>query len=418
MDRWYLCIDLKCFYASVECVERGLDPFKTNLVVADPSRGNGAICLAISPRMKELGIHNRCRIFEIPKGVNYITALPRMKHYIKTSADIYSIYLKYISPDDILVYSIDECFMDVTSYLDLYKKDVKELAKMIIDDVYKTTGICATAGIGPNLFLTKVALDVVAKHAPDFIGYLDLETFKKTIWYHEPITDIWNIGPGIAKRLTKYHAYNLHDVTLIDEKILYKEFGVNAEFLIDHANGIEPVTIEEIHNYKSKSHSVSNSQILFEDYKYEDALLVMKEMIDLNVLDLVDKGLVTNQIYVGVGYSKEGWKMAGGSMKLPGYTNSYKKLKEYCLSIFVNSVDKTKLIRRISIGFGNVISEEYSSIDLFTNVEEEAGEHRLQEAILSIKKKYGKNSVLKGMDLEEKATTRARNKLVGGHNGE
>ena len=289
MNKVYLCIDLKSFYASVECVERGLDPFTTNLVVADPSRGNGAICLAVSPHLKSIGVKNRCRIFEIPKEIEYITALPRMKKYIEYSADIYSVYLKYISPDDILVYSIDECFIDATSYLKLYNLSARELAKMMIDDVIKTTGICATAGIGSNLFLAKVALDIRAKHAEDFIGYLDIEEFKKYIWLHEPITDIWNIGRGIAKRLEKYGAFNLYDVTQIPEEKLYKEFGVNAEFLIDHAHGIEPCTIEEIHNYKSKNHSLFNNQILFEDYNYNDALLVMKEMVEINVLDLVDK---------------------------------------------------------------------------------------------------------------------------------
>lgn len=418
MNRVYLCIDLKSFYASVECVERGLDPFTTDLVVADPSRGNGAICLAVSPSLKQKGVKNRCRIFEIPKDIDYITALPRMKKYIEYSADIYSVYLKYISPDDILVYSIDECFMDVTSYLKLYNLTARQLARMIIDDVIKTTGICATAGIGTNLFLSKVALDIMAKHAEDFIGYLDVEEFKKTIWYHEPITDIWNIGRGIAKRLEKYGAFNLFDVTQIPEEKLYKEFGVNAEFLIDHAHGIEPCTIEEIHNYKSKNHSLFNNQILFEDYNYDDAYLVMKEMIEVNVLDLVDKGLVTNHISIGIGYSKDVIKPTGGSRKLSIYTNSYKILNEYVLELFKQTTNKEFPIRRMSIAFGNVIGEEFASLTLFTDLEEEEKERNIQKAILSIKKKYGKNSIVKGMDLQEKATTRKRNKLVGGHNGE
>lgn len=418
MNKTYVCIDLKSFYASVECVERGLDPFTTNLVVADPSRGNGAICLAISPYMKSLGVRNRCRIFEIPKGMEYITALPRMKKYIEYSADIYSIYLKYISPEDILVYSIDECFIDMTSYLKLYNLTAKELTKMMIDDVIKTTGICATAGIGTNMFLAKVALDITAKHSPDFMGYLDEELFKKEIWHHQPITDIWNIGHGIAKRLAKYGAFDLYDVTQLDEKVLYKEFGVNAEFLIDHAHGIEPCTIEEVHNYKSKNHSLFNSQILFEDYNYNDALLVMKEMVELNVLELVDKGLVTNAIWISVGYSKDIIKPTGGSMKLDIYTNSYKLLNEYVLSLFKRTTNKEFPIRRIGISFNNVISEEFSTLTLFTDVEEEKKEHEIQKTILSIKKKYGKNSIIKGMDLQPKATTMKRNKLVGGHNGE
>ncbi len=418
MDRLYLCIDLKCFYASVECVSRGLDPFKANLVVADISRGNGALCLAISPHMKELGIHNRCRIFEIPSDVSYVAAKPRMKEYIKVSAIIYQVYLKYIAKEDILVYSIDECFMDVTQYIKLYNMDVFTLAKTIINDVYKTTGICATAGIGTNLFLCKVALDVVAKHVSDHIGYLDEDKFKKEMWFYEPLTDIWNIGPGITKRLLKYGITNLYGITKIDPSILYKEFGVNAEFLIDHANGYEPCTIEEIHNYKSSSHQVSNTQILFEDYKYSDALIVMKEMIELNVLQLVDQELVTNHISIQIRYSKDIHKPTMASRKLSEYTNSYKKLNEYVLNLFNESVDQDYPIRGLGIGFGNVIPEIYATTNLFTNDLDEQKEKSIQKTILSIKSKYGKNSLIKGMDLQDKATTIKRNTLVGGHNGE
>ena len=418
MDRYYLCIDLKSFYASVECVERGLDPFKTNLVVADPSRGNGAICLAITPKLKELGVKNRCRIFEIPDNVTYITALPRMKLYIEYSSIIYGVYLKYISKDDIHVYSIDECFLDITHYLSLYELTPLELAKKIIADVYKTTGITATAGIGTNLFLAKVALDITAKHSPDFIGYLDEEEFKKKIWYHEPITDVWNVGRGIAKRLEKYQIFDMHGITEIDPEILYKEFGVNAEFLIDHAYGKEPCTIEDIHNYRSKSNSLSNSQILFEDYEYNDARLVFKEMIELNVLELVDRKLVTNNISLGVGYSKDVIKPTGASMKLDEYTNSYKKLNEYFLDLFDKTTNKNHPIRRLAIGLNNVVDESFATFTLFTDFEQEAKEKRMQETILDIKKKYGKNAILKGMNLQDKATTRTRNKLIGGHNGE
>jgi len=418
MEKVYLCIDLKCFFASVECVARGLDPFETDLVVADPSRGNGAICLAISPSLKAKGVKNRCRIFEIPKNIDYITALPRMKLYIKYSADIYGIYLKYVSAEDIVVYSIDECFLDVTSYLKMYKLTAKELAKKIIDDVYDTLNICATVGIGTNLFLAKVALDITAKHTSDHMGYLDEEEFKKQIWHHKPITDIWNIGRGIAKRLEKYNCYDLYDVAHMDEKVLYKEFGVNAEFLIDHSKGIEPTTIKDIHNYKAKSNSMSNNQILFEDYKYDDAFLVLKEMVEMNVLELVDKHLVTNCISLFVGYSKDVIKPTGVSMTLDEYTSSYAKLNEYFIRLFKNNVDKYHMIRRIGIGFNNVIDEKYATINLFTDVKKEEKERKMQEAIIEIKKKYGKNSILKAMNLQEKATARKRNKLVGGHNGE
>ena len=271
MDKYYLCIDLKSFFASVECVERGLDPFKENLVVSDATRGRGAICLAVSPALKSIGVANRCRIFEIPDGVSYITARPRMKLYIEYSANIYETYLKYIAKEDIHIYSIDECFFDITSYLDLYGKTPMEMAKMLIDAVYKRTGIRAAAGIGTNLFLAKVALDITAKHSDEFIGYLDFEEFKKQIWHHKPITDIWNVGRGIAKRLEKYGVYDLYGVSTMDEKILYREFGVNAEYLIDHSKGIEPCTIYDIKHYESKTTSLSNSQILFEDYNFSDA---------------------------------------------------------------------------------------------------------------------------------------------------
>lgn len=414
----YLCIDLKCFFASVECVERNLDPFKTDLVVADPSRGNGAICLAISPSLKAKGVKNRCRIFEIPKNIDYIVALPRMKKYIEHSSKIYSIYLKYVSEEDILVYSIDECFLDVTHYLKLYKMNEKQLAKMIIDDVYKQTNICATVGIGTNMFLAKIALDITAKKSKDFMGYLDEEKFKEEIWHHRPITDIWNIGNGIASRLKKYGAFDLYDVAHMDEEILYKEFGVNAEFLIDHSKGIEPCTIKEVHNYVRKNNSMSNNQILFEDYKYEDAFLVLKEMVELNVLELVDKHLVTNSIYLHVGYSKDVIKPVGASMKLDEYTSSYAKLNEYFITLFKKNVDKNHLIRRIGIGFGNVVDESYATYNLFTDIEKEQKERKVQEAIIQIKKKFGKNSILKAMNMQEKATTRKRNKLIGGHNGE
>ncbi len=418
MSKIYLCIDLKCFFASVECVLRNLDPFKTNLVVADPTRGNGAICLAISPKMKEQHVRNRCRIFEIPKEIEYITAMPRMKKYIEFSANIYEIYLKYVSKEDILVYSIDECFLDITSYLKLYNKNAFELAKIIIDDVYKETNICATAGIGTNMFLAKVALDISAKHSKTFIGYLDEKTFKKEIWHHQPITDIWNIGHGIANRLKKYGVYDLYGITKLNEEILYKEFGVNAKLLIDHANGIEPCSIEDVHNYKAKSNSLSYNQILFEDYKYEDAFLAFKEMIELNVLDLVDKNLVTNCISFYIGYSKDIIKPTAISQKLGEYTNSYFKLNEYFITLFKKNVNKNYYIRRIGIGFNNVVDEAYQSFNLFTDIKKEEKEKKLQKTILDVKKKYGKNSILKAMNLQEKATTIKRNKLIGGHNGE
>ena len=418
MDKVYICIDLKTFYASVECVERGLDPFKTKLVVADNERGNGTICLAVSPLMKKLGVKNRCRLFEIPKNIDYIVAKPRMKKYIEYSANIYAIYLKYIDKNDIHVYSIDESFIDVTKYLKLYKKDVYQIAKMLIDDVYNTYGITATVGIGPNLFLAKVALDISAKHQAFNIAYLDEETFKETLWDHTPLTDFWQIGRGIQNRLSKHNIYTMREICECDPQILYKEFGINAEILIDHAKGIEPTTISEIKKYKSKNNSISYGQVLFEDYNYNEALLVMKEMVELACLDLVDKHLVTNNLSLGIGYSNEKDKYLGVSKQIIETTNSYKTINEYFINMFYDNVDKRKLIRRVNIGFNNVIDEVYRSYNLFDDEEKQTKEKNLQEAILSIKKKYGKNSVIKGMNLEEKATTIARNKLIGGHNEE
>lgn len=417
-ERTYLCIDLKSFFASVECVERGLDPFKANLVVADPSRGRGAICLAISPAMKALGIHNRCRIFEIPKNVEYITALPRMKRYMEVSADIYSVYLQYISPEDIHVYSIDECFLDVTQYLKMYRKTPKEMAVMLINAVFEKTGICAAAGIGTNLFLAKVALDITAKHTDDHIGYLDKSEFINTVQQHQPITDIWNVGRGTAKRLEKYGVFDLKGVTELPEKILYKEFGVNAKHLIEHANGIEPCTIKDIQSFKPKSTSLSHSQILFEDYNCNDAFLVLKEMVDKQVLELVEKHLVTDSISLYIGYSKDIAKSTGGTRKIGEFTNSYKKLAAYFEELYRETTLKDFPIRKISIGLNNLQDDSMASITFFTDYEAEEKEKHLQQAIISIKNKYGKNAVLKGISYTAKGTARARNKLIGGHNGE
>ncbi len=416
-DRAYLCIDLKSFYASVECVERGLDPFKTNLVVSDPSRGNGAICLAITPAMKALGIHNRCRIFEIPKNVEYIVAKPRMHRYMEVSADIYSVYLRYISPDDIHVYSIDECFIDVTEYLALYHKTPKEIAVMLMDAVFEKTGICATAGIGTNLFLAKVALDITAKHVADHIGILDEEEFKRTVWRHRPITDIWNIGRGTAQRLEKFGIYDLKGIAEFPEDMLYREFGVNAEYLIDHANGIEPCTIKEIHSYKPKSTSISNSQILFENYCFDDALTVLREMVEGQVLELVEKKLVTDSISLGVGYSRDTIKSTGGTRKIGEFTSSFKKLMIHFEALYRETVNRDFPIRKLSVGLNNLQDESMETITFFTDIEADKKEKSIQNAMLSIKHKYGKNAILKGTSYTEKGTARSRNKLIGGHNG-
>lgn len=415
-NHFYICIDLKSFFASVECAEMGLDPFKTNLVVADKTRGTGSICLAVTPALKKLGVKNRCRLFEIPEGIEYIIAKPKMKKYMETSAKIYSIYLKFVAPEDIHVYSIDECFIDVSPYLSAYEKTPKEFAIMLMNKVLEETGISASAGIGTNLFLAKVALDITAKHSKDSVGYLDEKLFKEQISRHRPITDIWNIGKGIAKRLKIYGVQDLEGITRLSEQTLYREFGVNAEFLIDHAKGIEPCTIRDIQAYKAKSNSLSNSQILFEDYNFKDAKLVMKEMVDNLSLELVEKNLVTDSISLSIGYSNKTY--SGGSKKLNKAISSSKFLRKEFEKMFDDYISPEFLVRKISIGFNNVVREDYLQWDLFSNTQESEKEKLVQKAVVKIKKKFGKNALLKGMNLEKKATQQIRNKLVGGHNGE
>jgi len=419
-DKVYLCIDLKSFYASVECVERGLDPFKTNLVVCDKTRGQGGICLAISPKLKSLGVKNRCRLYEIPENIDYIIAKPRMKKYMEYSAKIYSIYLKYVSKDDIHVYSIDECFIDITPYISIYNKTPKEFAVMLINNVLKETGVCATAGIGTNMFLAKVALDITAKKTDDYIGFLDEEIFKKTIWHHRPITDIWNIGRGIAKRLEFYGVYDLYGVTRMNEETLYREFGVNAEFLIDHAKGIEPCTIADIKAYKAKTNSISNSQILFEDYEYKDVFLPIKEMVDNLVLELVEKNMMTNSISLSIGYSKNIHSSTGGTRKIQKYTDSFDDIIKEFQILFDDTTEKDYLIRKINVGLNNIVDKDIVSLqlNLFENTLKSDKERKIQKAVLNVKNKYGKNALLRGMSLNDKATAKSRNKLVGGHNGE
>ena len=530
-QKTYLCIDLKSFYASVECVDRGLDPLTTNLVVADKTRGRTTICLAITPAMKRLGIRNRCRLFEIPKSVKYITARPRMRTYMERSADIYSIYLRFVSPEDVHVYSIDECFIDATPYLRLYGMDnARELACRLRDAVLAETGITATAGVGSNLFQAKVALDVTAKHAPDGIGELDDETFREKIWHHRPITDIWNIGPGIARRLAKRGIHDLAGVALTDPTILRREFGVNAEYLIDHAWGQESCTIGQIRAYQPMAHSLSNGQILPEDYTFDDARIVLKEMVDALVLELVEQRLVTSSISLTVGYAKardapadakanasarggrsstqesgrarggrprvqatnrrdgeaiapqtgiyarwegstdsmrpgqEGPAMnrspeveshttdrqldnriafpekrtsseegevfvgehgarpahrfgphTGGGRKLACRTNSCHELTAAMDSLYVETTARNTPIRRLMIGFGDLVDEELTTVDLFTDIDALYRERDLGHAVLAVKERFGKNALLKGLSLTEKATARERNMQVGGH---
>ena len=417
-EKVYLCIDLKSFYASVEAVERGLDPLTTPLVVADASRGKGAICLAITPALKAMGIRNRCRLFEIPDHIRYITAMPRMKLYMEYSAEIYAIYLRFVAKEDILVYSIDECFFDITPYLRLYRKTPRELACMMRETVLSDTGISASVGIGTNLFLAKVALDICAKKAADHISFLDEARFRDTLWHHTPITDFWNIGPGIARRLARYGIEDLWGVAHTNPQWLYREFGVNAQYLLDHARGQEPCTIGEIHAYTPESTSISSGQILFENYTFDNALLVLKEMVAELSLELLDKGMQTDSISLSVGPADRNLPSLGGSRRLCGYTDSRRKLTAAFVSLFRETIPPDREIRRLTICFSRLAAGDFMNYDMFSSYICDEKERKKQTAILELKKRFGKNAVVQGMNLEEKATGILRNKLIGGHNGD
>lgn len=498
-ERTYLAIDLKSFYASVECVERGLDPLKTNLVVADLSRTEKTICLAVTPSLKAWGISGRARLFEVVQRVkevnakrlraapgrqfsgassddtalkadptlalDYIVAPPRMAHYMDWSTRIYNIYLKYIAPEDIHVYSIDEVLMDVTNYLETYQLSARELAMKMILDVLHTTGITATAGIGTNLYLCKIAMDIVAKHIhPDVNGVriasLNERTYRRLLWSHRPLTDFWRVGKGYAKKLEANGLYTMGDIArcslggpndFYNEDLLYKLFGVNAELLIDHAWGWEPCTIADIRAYKPEAKSIGGGQVLQCPYGCEKARLVVREMADQLSLDLVDKGLMTKQLVLTVGYDIENLKgqsykgevtmdrygrsipkHAHGTENLEDYTASTKQIVSAALSLFDRIIDRKLLVRRLYLVAANVLPEgevpvkEAEQMDLFTDYaarEEQqaqkeaaqAKERKMQETLLSIKKKYGKNAILKGMNLEEGATAKSRNSQIGGH---
>ena len=497
-ERTYLAIDLKSFYASVECMERGLDPLTTNLVVADLSRTEKTICLAVTPSLKAWGISGRARLFEVVQrvkevnfrrqrsapgrqfsgsssddtalksnpslAVDYIVAPPRMAHYIDWSTRVYSVYLKYIAPEDIISYSIDEVFMDVTNYLDTYKLNARELARKILLDVLKTTGITATAGIGPNLYLCKVAMDIVAKHIrPDTNGVriakLTEMSYRRLLWEHRPLTDFWRVGPGYAKKLEWCGLYTMGDIarcSLENEDLLYKLFGVNAETLIDHAWGWEPCTIPDIKAYKPESKSIGSGQVLQRPYGYDEARLVVKEMADQLALDLVDKGFVTDQLVLTVGYDRDNLsdtrkkqayhgkvttdrygravpKHAHGTANLEEYTSSTKRIVAASLELFDRIIDRELTIRRFYLTATRVADEAsapdkkaFEQIDLFTDyaakreqdskvAAELEKEKKMQRAVLDIKKKFGKNAILKGMNLQEGATAKDRNNTIGGH---
>ena len=497
-ERKYIAIDLKSFYASVECRERGLDPLDTNLVVADESRTDKTICLAVTPSLKSYGISGRARLFEVKQqvkeanagrrhdapghkldgsshfyselaanpelAIDFIIAPPRMAYYMEYSTRIYSIYMKYVAPEDIIVYSIDEVFMDVTNYLNTYGLTPHDLAMKIILDVLESTGITATAGIGTNLYLAKIAMDIVAKHIPADqngvrIAELDEMSYRQILWTHQPLTDFWRLGKGYAKKLEENGMFTMGDVarrSITDEDLLYKLFGKNAELLIDHAWGWEPCTVEAVRAYRPSTNSLGSGQVLHTPYEAEKAKLVLREMADLLVLDLVDKGLVTDQIVVTVGYDIENLtdpkrskayhgevvtdhygrkipKHSHGTINLGKHTSSTKQIMEATSELFDSIVDKSLLIRRLNITANHVIDEasieqepRYEQLDLFTDYaalqaeqEKEQAElereKKMQKAMLTIKKKFGKNAILKGMNLEEGATARDRNSQIGGH---
>ena len=494
-NKAYIAIDLKSFYASVECVDRGLDPLDTNLVVADPTRTEKTICLAVSPSLKSYGIPGRARLFEAIQKVRevnaqrkykapghsfshesyfhselikdpsaeltFITAPPRMAHYMEVSTQIYNVYLKYIAPEDIHVYSIDEVFIDATDYLKTYGMTPRELAMKMVLDVLETTGITATAGIGTNLYLCKIAMDIYAKHCePDKNGVriaeLDEMSYRRILWNHRPLTDFWRVGRGISKKLEEHGMYTMGDVArcsvgresdYYNEDLLYKLFGVNAELLIDHAWGWEPTEISDIKSYRPESSSLSSGQVLQEPYEFSKAKLVLKEMADLLSLELVSKRIVTDQIVLTVGYDIESLKKsysgavetdrygrkipktAHSSENIGRYTSSTKLICETAMKLFDRIVDKELLVRRMYIVANHIITEndaekehEYIQLNLFSDTGKQESEENelkkekdMQKAILKIKSKYGKNSIIKGMNLKEGATALERNRQIGGH---
>lgn len=415
-ERTYICIDLKSFYASVECVERGIDPMTARLVVADPERGDKTICLAVSPALKAMGVPGRCRVFEIPRGIEYIKARPRMQLYIDYSARIYEIYLRYIDKSDIHVYSIDEAFIDVTDYLKMYRMSGLQLAQTIINEVLRETGITAACGIGTNLYLAKVALDITAKHSGSHIGMLDEMSYRQTLWDHRPITDFWRVGRGIASRLERHGIFTMRQIASADEKILYKAFGVDAELLIDHAWGRETATMADIKSYEPKSHSITSGQVLMKDYSYEKGLLAVKEMTEILCLDLVEKHLLTDSLHLYIGYAKsEDLTSAAGTISLPFSTSSAVMIVEHMEALYRRIVHPAAMVRRMTITFCNTVSDENFQYNMFAESYSLEEEKQMMETMVGIRKKFGKNAILRAMNLEEGATTMERNRQIGGH---
>ena len=418
-ERQYLCIDQKSFYASVECVARGMDPMTTNLVVADPDRSKNTICLAVSPSMKALGVKNRCRMRDISPNIPHIVAPPRMQLYIDCAAAIHGVFLRYVAPEDIYTYSIDESFIDVTPYLKMYGKSARGLVKEIIQSVREIVGTVSTCGIGTNMYLAKVALDILAKHDPEFIAQLDEETYQKKLWDHRPLTDFWRIGPGTKRRLRNHGLTTLRDITMCNEDLLYKWFGVDAELLIDHAWGREPVTIADIKSYESKSKSLSSSQVLMRDYQYEEAEVIVKEMMDQLCLDMAAQKYVTDSVSLFVGYSlSQGVFGTGGSVRLTTETNVASVIVPAVAKLYRRITNQTLAIRRIGLTCNDVQEDrEELQLNMFEDVTKQLRNKALQETMLEIRAKYGKNAILKGMNYDGVATGRERNEQIGGHKG-
>lgn len=416
-QKQYLCIDQRSFYASVECVLRGLDPLKADLVVADPERSENTICLAVSVHLKKRGVKNRCRIKDIPPNLKHIVAPPQMQLYIDCAAEIHGVFLKYLAPEDIYTYSIDESFLDVTPYLKMYGTTAKELAQRIMADIKDTVGTICTCGIGTNLYLAKIALDIIAKHAPDSIGILDEQSYREQLWDHQPITDFWRISNGTAAKLRRYGITTMRGMANFDEDCLYRIFGIDAELLIDHAWGREPTTIADIKNYKSKSKSMSTSQVLMRDYKFEEGELIAKEMTDQLCLDMAAKNLVTDSVTLYVGYSHtEGMPGTGGTAKFTRHTNLAAEIVPSVAMIYRRVVNPALVIRRIGLSCNGVIEDTGATqLNMFEDVNRQLRHKALQETMLQIRAKYGKNSILKGMNYEEAATGRIRNEQIGGH---
>lgn len=415
MNRTYLCIDMKTFYASVECAERGLDPFETPLVVADPTRGRNALCLAVSPRMKALGVRNRCRLSEIPNGLSYITAPPRMQKYIDYAADIYALYLDWFDAADMHVYSIDESFIDATDYLTMYRTDGPHLARVLMSRIAEKMHVPSTAGVGTNLYLAKIALDITAKHAADHLGYLDEETYRQTLWDHRPITDFWQIARGTAGRLERRGLLCMRDITRAREETLYSLFGINAELLIDHAWGRESCRIEDIKQYKSRSRSINFSQILPRNYSFAEAETVVREMAEQGCRELVKRHAVTDKVSVGVGYAGEAEEPGHAGVKLHVRTARATLLVPAAVQAYRQAAVQGPQIRRLGLCFFDVVDENCAAYDLFTDVDAAEKEKRGEQTALEITEKFGKNALLRATSLKKEGTARERNLLIGGH---